>query len=400
MDIFLNSDNLPDFEDLTAQSAHATAQAGGVQVELLPPYTNRGGTSCEETIHVLRSLLLNQQLTDFGLYIQPAVIPIGLNEFSISFDWYQGSIFVPLSDLDLSTEDINFLFIELLSDEIKKIVGYEPLSLPMKALNRGYTSGIFFSDKPRSLESEMVSELSKDLKKFQRFKSSILKTSTRLCHVDFGGNPGFHCITSGYYTSTIAPIYQSLGMRPSRIDVAIDVYEPFEGSDFFLQISSLAVIFANENGLSCKPIGSWFSKKPLGRTLYLGSPKSPIQLCIYEKGIESHVDSDDLASIRPNWVRIEFRLRPDSDRRDDFKKLTPLQCLETGWIPKLLNQFGFSFEKTQTARAPKKNTPFEKSQSYLIAQYGNTLAQWFKNNPDSFCDDLLKALTNSGFLES
>ncbi|MFO5615250.1 replication initiation factor domain-containing protein, partial [Klebsiella pneumoniae] len=52
----------------------------------------------------------------------------------------------------------------------------------------------------------------------------------------------------------------------------------------FDSLSAHLIAYAKDNGISINQQGDW--ARGQARTLYLGSPQSPVRICLYEKGYE------------------------------------------------------------------------------------------------------------------
>lgn len=333
-----------------------------------PPILTGGlPTNLEHCAELVKLLDLKEN-TNLDLYIQPVKFCTGLDEFSVNFDWWQGTVFIP--DNELTEQDLHLAFLSMLEVDLLNIFHPSPVfSFSDKAFNN-YLSANVWRD------------------------SSSKTDSTRILKCEFGGNPGYHLTTSGFHSSRVASLMQSYGAIPTRIDVALDVFFPYFGESFFDDVCNYFFQFAKDNRLVTEIAGDWNVPNNNGRTLYVGGKKSALSCVIYQKGLQMHNDSD-FAAAMPHWVRIEFRFQPQSkENRIKFSKLSPFECLSSGWCSSALSGLGFDLQKARSLTPPKKYTPFERSQSVLISQYGNTLKTWLENSdsPESFLAELLQKL--------
>jgi hypothetical protein len=148
-----------------------------------------------------------------------------------------------------------------------------------------------------------------------------------------------------------------------RADVAIDYCE----SGAWDSLSTLALEVADKYRLKVKHSGD-FHRQQDGRTLYIGSRKSPVFQRVYEKGKQQNTD--------PDWVRAEVEIKPKTERaREAFAKAQPADM----WAAAKWSQ---SFLRTLTdvvgiRPAPpgtvRTKTDHERALEHLARQYGRIL---------------------------
>lgn len=306
-----------------------------------PPCTNRGVTFDFTPPEInLKSL----KDDDFQLYIQANENKAVFSGFSTDFDWFQGTVFIPEDRI----ED-KVAFSDLLAIEFESICPVFRES--GKSVNRYEHCDVYY-DSPDE------------------------KRRVRLAMVEYGGhNPGVHVTTSGFYSAAVAPIFRSYGVRPSRVDVAIDVYDPVQGPRYFSHQTKRIIRLAKSQGLKINMQGDWATGKG-GRTLYIGSRDSVCQLCIYEKGIQLSLDSD-IAPTNPHWTRFEFRFRPDSKARDGLYRFTAPDWLgSVKWCRAALELLDIDVTKSKSIRAPKQRPDADRARHFMAKQYGNTIEHW------------------------
>lgn len=97
--------------------------------------------------------------------------------------------------------------------------------------------------------------------------------------------------------------------RVSRADVAYDFAEP----GGFDRVIRLLDPIARAAGVAVTFMGDPAPGQRTGRTMYYGSPKSDVRLCIYEKGL--HERSRGSQSASEHWCRVELRVRPRKERK-------------------------------------------------------------------------------------
>lgn len=331
----------------------------------LPPCTNRGVTFDFNPPEInLKSL----KDDDFQLYIQANENRTVFSGFSTDFDWYQGTVFIP----DDRIED-KVAFSDLLALEFESACPVFRES--GKSVNRYEHCDVYYDSQDE-------------------------KRRVRIAMVEYGGhNSGVHVTTSGFYSSVIAPIFRAYGVRPSRVDVAIDVYDPTQGPRYFSQQTKKIIRLAKSQGLKINMVGDWATGKG-GRTLYIGSRDSVCQLCVYEKGIQLSLDSD-IAPTNPNWTRFEFRFRPDSKVRDGLSRFTAPEWLgSVKWCRAVLDVLNIDITKSKSIRAPKQRSDADRARHFMAKQYGNTIDHWISEagSYSAFAGQLKTLLLEKGVL--
>lgn len=128
--------------------------------------------------------------------------------------------------------------------------------------------------------------------------------------------------------------------KVTRIDVCEDYQSPTLFDDMVLKLKEVAT----RKRVRVDTQGDWLSEtNPFGRTMYLGSTKSPVRFRMYEKG-KKHANElyTSRGLVTPeefptDWVRMEAQVRPQNAQRDVAAKST----LEDIWgFSKWLNEVG------------------------------------------------------------
>jgi DNA relaxase NicK len=150
-----------------------------------------------------------------------------------------------------------------------------------------------------------------------------------------------------------------------------DVCEDFDSPGAFDLLSKLALRFADKFGIKVRHYGDWHRGVD-GRTLYLGSMKSTVQVRIYEKGIERAAAGVSGAS--RDWVRVELSVRPAKHGKAVASTLEPVAM----WgASRWTREFGECMASVPIDRAHLGTmyapSDLERSYRAMIAQYGKTL---------------------------
>lgn len=236
--------------------------------------------------------------------------------------------------------------------------------------------------------------------RYQQAIKLVDEHQNRIIQLEAGGNPGVHIITSGWYAQYMAPIIKALEAIPTRVDVAHDVYEH---EHTFTYVAKKAIGFSKKRGLKINQRGDWTKGGERGRTLYIGSRTSLVQLRIYEKSW--HPDADPaLRTTLPNWYRFEFEFKPkDKNKRKQAANYTPAQWLNSvKWVADICKLFDIDMESSQRLRRADNEPDFERALRHMVNQYGKVFDRLFREHVsmDEFkrrinsCRDPLKACTS------
>lgn len=127
---------------------------------------------------------------------------------------------------------------------------------------------------------------------------------------------GVHAWASGGDAPRFAEVVRSHwpDHRVSRMDVAFDADSP----EAFDLLVGKALEIADRMRVKVSHQGDWHRGQD-GRSLYLGSKNSVVQLVIYEKG--KHPDLKHVG--KPNWVRAEVRIKPQKDGKGFLSGIQP-----------------------------------------------------------------------------
>jgi hypothetical protein len=189
-----------------------------------------------------------------------------------------------------------------------------------------------------------------------------------IMHLCWGGsNIGLHVISTGSISHDVANWMKDkfLGLYGvSRADVRID----FTNEGMFDHLVKVACDFAIQRKVKTNHQGDWLTGKA-GRTLYVGSKDSVVQVRIYEKGKKEGGD--------PNWVRLEIQVRPSkSHSKETAAAFVPFQFWQSSkWSHDLMNIIFVSDSEREvdTLGTVWRASDMERSLMALVSQYGNTL---------------------------
>lgn len=183
-----------------------------------------------------------------------------------------------------------------------------------------------------------------------------------LAEIWWGGNPGVHVKGTGEDSPAVCKALQPFTHQPTRVDACEDWIE----RGLFNRLSSALVAYAEANRISINQQGDWIRGE--GRTLYLGSKHSTTRLVLYEKGYQVGGD--------PDWVRLEVRVRPDTNR-DIVAHWQPGEAFGASrWLTEALASIGWDHLQLQAVGTIRTPTDTERQRSYLLKQYGRIIENW------------------------
>lgn len=238
-------------------------------------------------------------------------------------------------------------------------------------------------------------EPARPLNMVYQYGGAIVRGSTELCRLSWGGQPGVNCKTSSAESGTLQRAIARTGMEhsPTRLDACVDWVE--EG--LFDSLSQALRKFALERRLKIGMVGDW--ERNVGRTLYLGGKTSIVQVCLYEKGAEQQAKGASGAPI--DWVRLEVRLtgmkRPQRDKIASWSD--PALVFGVGWMADACKLIGFEELQRTALGTVWRRSDEERAFFALVNQYGpllKRLAQSSSEGWDGPFQRLMQALDPYG----
>ena len=154
--------------------------------------------------------------------------------------------------------------------------------------------------------------------------------------------------------------------RVSRVDVCIDLAGVglFESGD-----RALSAILA-EYGLRSKTEGDWKTGVH-GRSLYLGAPKSNVQLVWYEKG--KQLAENGMVGSDPNHCRLEIRVKCRKLLKDYMAKMDHADVWGISeWTAAALRSVS-GLDAERVALSVYRRPDHDRAMHWLARQYGETM---------------------------
>jgi len=202
-------------------------------------------------------------------------------------------------------------------------------------------------------------------------------TSERMgAHYIYSGSTLQRLLASGIEPTDVIKWHNERGHKPTRIDLAIDVYdEPNLMRDIHLAID------ADQYEGSVKKISTTKSLVGTGETIYFGARTSPLFMRIYDKGAEQHVDKQ--------WTRIEVECKDAKARTVEHLVLhsnqTPIYQTAATLAKTMFNCNWVSYQAALNApnvTIGKPQANESDTEKWLMESVARTLARYSVNNPE------------------
>lgn len=226
----------------------------------------------------------------------------------------------------------------------------------------------------------------------------VVRGTRKLCTASWGGNTGDRVLLegSGENAAPVASLVRS--EWPDHLVTRADVAEDFDEPEAFNILSHMMLSIADQYRLKTDHRGDWHRCEN-GRTLYVGSRKSPVYGRLYEKGCEQRSKGIS-PTASTDWVRLEIEVKPKRhEARKNLATVEPddfMRCSEwTREVSRLL--FGSSLTAITGLGTIKRQSDHERALAALVKQYGNHLKA-LKDDEGSWCavGRVLGALIDAG----
>lgn len=157
----------------------------------------------------------------------------------------------------------------------------------------------------------------------------------------------------------------------TRMDSAVD----YDDSTAWDALYGILRATADERRLKLATVGDWLRPgSPDGRTLYVGSFKSPVFVRLYEKGKQMRAQ-EPTRRYSDDWVRLEVQVRPQKDARFSAATATPADAWGYArWTTDVAAEaFALDVERVQAYE--DREADDERALFYLVKQYGAVLGR-------------------------
>lgn len=151
--------------------------------------------------------------------------------------------------------------------------------------------------------------------------------------------------------------------RCTRVDVCADWDAP--GS--FERLLGPVLEVKEAHRLQGERRGDWEDFPELGRTMYLGSPASPIRSRLYEKGKQPEYRHLS----RPNWTRLELQVRPAKEAKEVFAELEAVDVWGASrWTRDLAARVLQAHVDPHPAGTTWRESQRDRALAFMCKQYG------------------------------
>ena len=156
--------------------------------------------------------------------------------------------------------------------------------------------------------------------------------------------------------------------RCTRLDSCAD----FDAPGAFESLLGSCMLVKRRHRLRGKRDGDWQDFPELGRTQYLGTPKSVSMLRLYEKGKQPEY----LHLARPEWVRAEVQVRPAKEAKQEFSTLSALEVWGAStWTRELAAEILLQHVDPHAAGTTYRKSSLDHKLGWMCRQYGPALLE-------------------------
>lgn len=172
--------------------------------------------------------------------------------------------------------------------------------------------------------------------------------------------------TSGVAHDTRQKVTGLHQARTSRVDTRTDTLTPYEDLEAMLRAAA-------GQKATLRSVHSEKAGKSTGRTLYVGSPQSQVQVRLYEKHLESpgqYVEGTN---------RVEVQLRPASRAKGMVSEWSPVETFcATELTRRVARGLGQEVAHPSTMQKHRGTPDLERTLEYMARQYGPGVDRWLQ----------------------
>lgn len=213
--------------------------------------------------------------------------------------------------------------------------------------------------------------------------TDFLRDGDTIAKMIWGGSANPHVWASGVDARELSTVLRQRwpDHYVTRVDVAYDFVdgEPWDSlyTDALATADLLPSGEPRSRPLKLATLGDWVRKDegyPGGRTLYVGSMKSPVLARLYEKGKQMRaLYPDQLDKYPLGWVRLELQVRPQNAARYEVAKLQPVEIWGTSQWARQLHSRVFGSSLSAVLMQADRVSDDERAYRFLLRQYGPLL---------------------------
>lgn len=188
-----------------------------------------------------------------------------------------------------------------------------------------------------------------------------------------GINENPHAWASGEDTEPFVEVVRSR-WKDQHTVTRMDAAEDFQAEGAWDQLNALCLAMADEQGLKVSQAGDYHRNRD-GRTLYVGSRKSPVYIRLYEKGkqLRAKIEGEFGGVIPADWVRLEAQVRPQKDSKKAAAYVTPEQAWGfSAWTSELAMR-SMRLDVPRVQMHVWREADDERAFRFMVKQYGHML---------------------------
>lgn len=169
-----------------------------------------------------------------------------------------------------------------------------------------------------------------------------------------------------------------------------DVREDYDEEDAFDRMQPVLLDAARAHRVQVGTAGDHLLTK-VGRTVYLGSPKSPCRMRMYDKAAELRAvfsaDPVRLATVPEHRTRLELQVRPQTrEAKQRFSSIEPQAVLGScAWSRQVWRDVGGLELVPVRVTVPYRQADGARAYAYMLAQYGAVLRAQLEDLGDWAC---------------
>lgn len=189
-----------------------------------------------------------------------------------------------------------------------------------------------------------------------------------------GINPHPNAWASGEDTDQFVQVIRSTWPDDHTVS-RMDAAEDFTGPESWDKLNTACLDVADSLRLKVSQAGDWHRLED-GRTLYIGSRKSPVFLRLYEKGKQLRAKVTHGAEDIPvDWCRLEAQIRPQKLSKKAAAYATPEQAWGfSAWTQTLANRI-LEIDVPRVQMHVWREADDQRAFDFMIRQYGPMLAR-------------------------
>lgn len=203
----------------------------------------------------------------------------------------------------------------------------------------------------------------------------IVDAAGEVARIDAGGSNGDpNAKASGDHTDAFVRVVREMWPELHRV-TRCDPAQDFEEAGAFDKLMGVCIGHADEQPkpLKVEHAGDWHRAED-GRTLYVGSRKSPFRARLYEKGVQLQRELPHRAhEFSRDRVRLELQARPAGTLRHLAAVATPEQVWGFATWTRMLAEKAMGVVVPKASVSTYREADHWRSFRWMVGQYGRAL---------------------------